>query len=165
MAYYSGSSIGNFDPKSAIALLRSIHGAVAPGGGGLLIATDLQKPADLLEAAYDDAQGVTAEFNKNMLTHINGRLNANFNPHAFEHKAWYNDELGRVEMHLRSREQQTVEVAGEQFAFRKDELLHTESCYKYTVEGFGELARAAGFTPMNTWFDPRRFFCLHYLKA
>jgi len=164
VAYYSGSSIGNFDPESAISLLRKIQCAVA-AGGGLLIATDLQKPADFLEAAYDDAQGVTAEFNRNILAHINERLKADFDPSAFVHKATYNHDEGRIEMHLRSQIQQTVEVAGERFVFRKDELLHTENCYKYTVEGFQELARAAGFTPVHTWFDTRRFFCLHYLVA
>jgi dimethylhistidine N-methyltransferase len=161
-AFFPGSSIGNFTPSEAIAFLQRVGGFLAPGGK-LLIGVDLVKPPDILNAAYNDAQGVTAEFNLNLLRRINRELGADFEPGAFRHRAFFNPDRSRIEMHLESLRDQQVEVAGESFEFRTGESIHTESSYKYSIEGFQALAADAGFAPERVWTDARGLFSVHGL--
>lgn len=129
----------------------------------LIVGVDLVKDREALQKAYNDSQGVTARFNLNLLTRMNRELGANFNVSAFEHHAFFNRERSRIEMHLMSRKRQSVIVAGESFAFRAGETIHTENSYKYTVETFGHLARASGWTPAVVWTDKRPYFSVHAL--
>lgn len=163
-AFFPGSSIGNFEPVQASALLS--HLAHALGKGGLLlIGVDLQKDTEVLNAAYNDAQGLTAAFNLNLLARINRELEADFNLDAFQHRAFYNAARGRIEMHLVSTRVQWVEVAGNQFQFATGEGIHTENSYKYTIDGFQRLAGSAGFKPVKTWTDDEYYFSIHCLQV
>jgi uncharacterized SAM-dependent methyltransferase len=138
---------------------------VAGPGGGLLIGVDLKKDSARLDAAYNDAQGVTARFNLNVLARINRELGADFDLSAFRHHAFYDAALGRIEMHLASRRTQDVTVRGRSFHFRAGETIHTENSYKYSIDEFQALARAAGFTPQTCWTDEERLFAVHYLTV
>ncbi|MBM3343451.1 MAG: L-histidine N(alpha)-methyltransferase [Betaproteobacteria bacterium] len=160
--YFPGSTIGNFTRADALAFLRHAH-ALAGEGGAMLVGVDLKKDPARLHAAYNDAQGITAAFNLNLLARINRELNGDFNLAAFEHHAFYNQGKGRIEMHLKSRIEQTVNIAGRAFTFRAGETLHTENSCKYTIEEFQQLARQAGFTPEHSWCDEQRLFSVHYL--
>jgi dimethylhistidine N-methyltransferase len=151
-AFFPGSSVGNFDPADAERFLRRI-GDMLGSGGRLLVGVDLVKDHRLLEVAYNDADGVTADFNLNLLTRINRELGADFDLAGFRHRAWFNAELSRIEMHLISTREQQVSVAGHCFAFAEGESIHTESSYKYSIEGFHALARRAGFEPEQVWTD------------
>jgi dimethylhistidine N-methyltransferase len=162
VVYFPGSTIGNFEPDDAAAFLRGIAGVCGPGGG-LLIGVDLKKDPATLHAAYNDAQGVTAAFNLNLLARLNRDLDADFDLEAFAHYAFYNPRKGRVEMHLVSRASQDVHVGGETVAFAEGESVFTESSYKYTLPAFARLAAAAGFTPQKVWTDAERQFSVHYL--
>lgn len=164
LAYFPGSTIGNFHPKQAIDFLGNIADLVGPGGG-LLIGTDLQKDAEVLSLAYNDRKGVTAAFNLNMLNHINTEFSADFNVDQFKHLAFYNEEMGRIEMHLISQVGQTVHIAGEAFDFKGCESILTEVSYKYTLEGFSEMAAEAGFVVIEAWVDPKKYFSVQYLIA
>lgn len=159
IAFFPGSSIGNFEPAAAIALLRRLAGLVGPGGA-LLIGADLVKDEARLIAAYDDVQGVTAAFNRNILTRINRELAGGFDLDRFAHRACYNRDLQRVEMHLVSREAQRVAVADREIGFATGESIHTESAYKYTPDGFRDLAVAAGFRPWRQWLDADGLFAV-----
>ena len=159
VAFFPGSSIGNFEPAAAIALLRRLAGLVGPGGA-LLIGADLVKDEVRLTAAYDDVQGVTAAFNRNLLTRINRELAGGFDPDRFAHRACYNRDLQRVEMHLVSRDAQRVTVADREIGFAAGESIHTESAHKYTPDGFRDLAVAAGFRPWRQWLDPEALFAV-----
>lgn len=159
--FFPGSTIGNFEPEAAIGFLRRARSALA--GGGLLIGVDLVKPAPVLHAAYNDASGITAAFNKNILLRINRELGANFNPAAFEHYAFYNPVERRIEMHLISRVAQCVMIQGRTISFDEGETVHTENSYKYTVGDFQDLALAAGFVPHAVFVDENRRFSLHWL--
>jgi dimethylhistidine N-methyltransferase len=163
-AFFPGSTIGNFEPEAARAFLKRIRHVVG-SGGGLLIGVDLKKDRAVLEAAYDDAPGVTRDFNRNLLVRMNRELGADFDPDAFRHRAVWNEDAGRVEMHLESTRDQTVTIRGDAFAFRQGETIWTESSYKYTREGFANLAAAAGFTVDDVWTDPREWFSVQYLTA
>jgi uncharacterized SAM-dependent methyltransferase len=134
-------------------------------GGGLLIGVDLKKDVAILEAAYNDAGGLTAAFNLNLLVRINRELGADFVPEAFAHQAFYDPDHGRVEMHLVSLEDQRVRIDGRRFDFRRGETLHTEDSYKYTVEEFSELATRAGFQLEAVWMDERAWFSVQYYSA
>lgn len=160
--YFPGSTIGNFGPQAAVTLLRRIAGLIS-GGGGLLIGFDLHKDPEMLEAAYNDAAGVTAEFNRNLLVRINRELDGDFHPEQFRHHAFFNAEESRVEMHLVSRRDQTARVAGREFRFREGETIHTENSYKYSMAQFGEIARQAGLGARQSWFDRQRLFCVQFL--
>jgi dimethylhistidine N-methyltransferase len=160
--YFPGSTIGNFTVPEAAAFLANAR-VVAGPGGGLLIGVDLKKDPALLNAAYNDAQGVTARFNLNLLARINRELGADFDLTAFRHDAFYNARLGRIEMHLVSLREQQVTVRGHVFSFRSGETIHTESSYKYSIEEFAALARGAGFVPQACWTDPEHLFSVHYL--
>ena len=162
--YFPGSTIGNFSVSEALAFLRSAR-TVAAAGGAMVIGVDVKKDAAVLHAAYNDAQGVTAEFNLNVLRRINAELGGDFDMAAFEHHAFYNATHGRIEMHLRSTREQAVTIAGRRFTFAAGETIHTENSYKYAVDEFRALAREAGFAPAQCWLDPGRLFSIHYLAV
>lgn len=162
VAFFPGSSIGNFEPTDAERFLRRVGDLLEPGGR-LLIGVDLIKERRVLEAAYNDADGVTAAFNLNLLARINRELEGNFDLGRFRHSAWFNPDSSRIEMHLLSTRDQRVRVAGQTFAFGEGESIHTESSYKYSSEGFHDLARRAGFEPEQVWTDPAPLFSVHCL--
>jgi len=161
VGFYPGSSIGNFDPTDAEALLRRFAGWL--DGGALLIGVDLVKAPALLHAAYNDAQGVTAAFNLNLLARANRELGADFKLAAWAHSAFYNPPAQRIEMHLMSLRAQRVSFDGRHFDFAEGDSIHTENSYKYTVASFQALARRAGFEPAAVWTDPLQRFSLHWL--
>ena len=163
VGFFPGSSIGNFTPDEALGFLRRCARLLA--GGGLLVGVDLVKHPALLHAAYNDAQGVTAAFNLNLLARANRELGCDFDVDAVHHHAFYEPRLQRIEMHLLSARRQTVTLAGERFDFDEGDSLHTENSCKYTVAGFQALARQAGFDPQAVWTDPQRLFSLHWLAA
>lgn len=162
--YFPGSTIGNFTLPEAGEFLRNVR-ALAGAGGAMLVGVDLKKDPAILHAAYNDAQGVTAEFNLNLLRRINRELGADFDVAAFRHQAFYNAEIGRIEMHLESLAAQRVTLAGRQIDFHRGETIHTENSYKYSVDEFQQLARASGFEPQAVWTDPRQYFAVHYLAV
>jgi len=164
VAFFPGSSIGNFDPEGAVGFLTAVAELVGPGGF-LLIGADRKKDKAVLDAAYDDAAGVTAAFNLNLLARINRELGADFDLGAWRHRAFYNEALGRIEMHLVSEREQTVHVAGETFQFAIGETIHTENSYKYADDEFQALAARAGFHPEAVWTDTRGLFAVHLLRA
>jgi L-histidine Nalpha-methyltransferase len=164
VAYFPGSTIGNLDPEAAHAFLRMTRDQVGVGGA-MLVGVDLKKDANVLHAAYNDARGVTAAFNLNLLARINRELRADFALERFRHYAFYNAPLGRVEMHLVSLERQTVRIGRHRFGFERGETVHTENSYKYSVEEFQALAREAGFRPAKVWPDRQGLFALHGLVA
>ncbi|TDY02765.1 L-histidine N(alpha)-methyltransferase [Thiohalophilus thiocyanatoxydans] len=164
LIFFPGSSIGNFDPGQAEVFLRNLHN-VAGDQGSLLIGVDMKKDPAILNAAYNDSEGVTAAFNLNLLHRIQRELNAELDPALFRHHAFYNEDQGRVEMHLISQRAQTLKIGDQQFHFDKDESIHTESSYKYTVEEFTDLAGRAGFTSRQVWTDPDQLFSLHYFDV
>ena len=163
VAFFPGSSIGNFDPDDATRLLSDVAGMLGPGGH-LLIGVDLKKDVKVLNAAYDDAAGITAAFNLNLLQRIKTELDSDLNPATFEHYAFYNPIAGRIEMHLISRLHQEVRIEGQSFAFEPGEGIHTESSYKYTVKGFAELAARAGFRQQQVWLDDQALFSVQLLE-
>jgi len=162
IVYFPGSTIGNFEPDDALALLDRIAKVVGPRGG-LLIGIDLKKDTRTIEAAYNDSQGVTAEFNLNLLRRINRELGGNFQPDRFRHRAVYQPRRGRVEIGLVSQCPHSVSVAGEVFRFKQGEEIRTEYSHKYTIDGFHEIAGLAGFTLENAWTDAKRHFAVLYL--
>lgn len=162
--YFPGSTIGNLDPDDTQTLLRRSR-ELAGRGGAMLVGVDLKKDRARLDAAYDDAQGVTAEFNLNLLRRINRELDADFDLDQFRHAAFYNDLAGRIEMHLASSVPQRVTVAGRTFTFRAGETIHTENSYKFGVEEFQAVARRAGWEPRRCWTDPEGLFAVHCLVA
>lgn len=163
IAFFPGSSIGNFEPDAARAFLAHL-GETVGIGGGLLIGVDLDKDPALLNAAYNDSEGITADFNLNLLTRMNRELNADFELDNFDHNAFYNAELGRVEMHLVSLANQSVNIGQHCFSFSKGETIHTECSYKYTISDFQALANKAGFKPLKVWTDPDNLFSVHYFE-
>ncbi len=162
--YFPGSTIGNFTPEESLAFLRLTRLMVGKGGA-LLIGVDTKKAKPILDAAYDDSQGVTAAFNLNLLTRINRELSADFLLDQFRHKAFYDEAKGRIEMHLESLRAQTVHVDGKSFEFRAGETIHTENSCKYTVDEFRSMGRAAGFKPDKVWVDSERMFSVHAMSA
>ena len=164
IGYFPGSTIGNFILPEALEFLRNARVAVGPGGA-MLVGVDLRKDPSTLNAAYNDAAGVTAAFNLNVLHRINRELRANFVPAAFRHRAHYDEDAGRIEMHLVSEREQQVTIAGRVFDFAAGETIHTENSYKYSVEGFKLLAAEAGYTPEHCWVDDRRLFSIHFLTV
>lgn len=164
VVYFPGSTIGNLTPAEAHAFLRMTRGQVG-ARGAMLVGVDLRKDANVLHAAYNDAKGVTAAFNLNLLARINRELRGDFNLRRFRHYAFYNAAPGRIEMHLVSLVPQTVNVGNHRFAFEAGESIHTENSYKYSIDGFRALARGAGFRGEKVWLDRRGLFCLHGLAA
>jgi dimethylhistidine N-methyltransferase len=163
VGFFPGSTIGNFEPEDAAEFLRQAA-RILGHGSTMIIGIDLIKDEALLNAAYDDAAGVTAKFNLNILTRMNRELSGNFDVSAFRHRAFYNTEGHRIEMHLESLKDQIVAVAGRTFDFAKGETIHTENSYKYTVESFRALAESAGWRPVATWTDADALFSIHALK-
>lgn len=161
IAYYPGSTIGNFTKEQAAEFIALIGGLVGENGG-LLIGFDLLKNKETLIEAYDDAKGVTAEFNKNILWRINRELDANFDPDAFEHKAIFNEDKSRIEMHLVSQKDQVVDIMGTAIHFSKGETIHTENSHKYSLESFREIT-APHFHPIKTWTDEDEMFAVQFL--
>ncbi len=157
--FFPGSTLGNFEPEAARRLLAGFR-QIAGRDGRLLLGVDLHKDAGVLERAYDDVEGVTAQFNLNLLTRINRELDGNFDPDAFMHVALYDGERRRIEMHLQSRRDQVVRVAGRTFRFRSGERLHTENSYKYSPASITSLGTAAGWRLLRQWRDPRDWFAL-----
>ncbi len=160
--FFPGSTIGNLEQAEAISLLKRTR-SLAGKHGALLIGIDLQKSKTVLEAAYNDAQGFTEQFNKNLLRRLNRDMGANFQLTDFEHYAFYNEACGRIEMHLVSRRPQTVVVAGYEIFFREGETIHTENSHKYTIQSFSNLASEAGFIPEQVWTDGAKKFAVFYL--
>ncbi len=162
IGFFLGSTIGNIARSDAVSFLLSARRFL--GGNALfIIGADLQKPLDVLLPAYDDAGGVTAAFNRNILAHINRELGSAFDPGSFEHLALYNESEGRIEMHLRTARPQRVSVGGRSFEFRAEETIHTENSYKYTVAGFHALARSGSWEPIRAWTDNNNLFSVHVL--
>jgi dimethylhistidine N-methyltransferase len=159
VGFFPGSTIGNFEPHEAAAFLRNA-GRILGAGATLIVGVDLIKPLEVLNAAYNDAAGVTAKFNLNLLVRINRELGGAFKLDTFEHHAFYNRERHRVEMHLASLKRQKVKVAGETVEFRAGETIHTENSYKYSVESLGALARGVGWLPTAVWTDPAKYFSI-----
>jgi dimethylhistidine N-methyltransferase len=159
VGFFPGSTIGNFEPHEAAAFLRNAA-QILGAGATLIIGADLIKPAEILNAAYNDKDGITAKFNLNLLVRINRELRGSFKLDTFEHHAFYNRERHRVEMHLASLKRQKVKVAGECFDFRVGETIHTENSYKYSVESLSALARGVGWMPSGVWTDKRNYFSI-----
>ena len=162
--FFSGSTIGNFDHRAAVDLLRSFRSTLGEGAR-LVIGIDTRKNPHLLEAAYDDAQGVTAAFNLNLLHRINRELDGTIPLDAFEHRAVWHDGYGRIEMHLVAVRDVAFEAAGHDFAMREGETIHTENSYKYTLAEARLMARASGWEPLAFWTDSEELFGLHVWGA
>jgi dimethylhistidine N-methyltransferase len=163
LAFFPGSSIGNFDPEQARAFLRNLHQAL-PACSGLLIGVDLVKNREVLERAYNDEAGVTALFNLNLLERIRRELDSDIEPRRFQHRAFYNEAESRIEMHLVSPQAQQVRIEDRVFEFAAGETLHTENSYKYTPASFRELAAECGFASVAMWRDPAQLFSVHFLR-
>jgi L-histidine N-alpha-methyltransferase len=165
--FYPGSSIGNFNPTEALALLRQAHAVCAAGGagGGILIGVDRVKDKAILEPAYDDPLGVTAAFNRNLLLHTNALLGTDFAPARWQHVAFFNEADSRIEMHLQSDGEQTVRWPGGERRFADGERLHTENSCKWHPADFDALLREAGFGPSTHWSDARGWFSVFFAPA
>lgn len=161
--FYPGSSIGNFTPEEALSFLRQARAAAQ--GGGLLIGVDLVKPREVLEPAYDDALGVTAAFNKNLLLHINRLIGSDFAVQDWQHVAFFNESASRIEMHLQAVRELTVRWSGAERRFARGERIHTENSCKYRLGGFQSLLAAAGFTQIDAWTDERGWFAMYWAQA
>ena len=164
LLFYPGSSIGNFDPTDALAMLRRMHGLLGPDGG-LLIGIDLPKPCHWLEPAYDDAEGVTARFNLNVLSHVNSLLGSDFDEDDWAHHAFFNTAHSRIEMHLRARRPLTVAWPQGGRRFSAGETIHTENSYKYPLPYFQALLAEAGFSACQAWTDERQWFAMVHAHA
>ena len=164
VGFFPGSTLGNFEPDEACAFLRSARDILGRDAQ-MVIGVDLEKDERLLCEAYNDEAGVTARFNLNVLVRINRELGGNFDISAFSHRAVYNRDHHRIEMHLISRKALTARVLGKNFSFRAGESIHTESSYKYSLDRFTALARGSGWTPLESWIDPAGMFSVHALEA
>jgi dimethylhistidine N-methyltransferase len=163
--FYPGSSIGNFTPEGAVAFMARLQRhCVSRPESGLLIGVDGKKPKPVLDAAYDDALGVTAAFNRNVLAHLNRRFGFDFAIEGFTHRGFYNESVGRIEMHLESLREQQVNLGGPIRRFAKGERIHTENSYKYARTEFERLLRAAGFTKMDCWSTPEGGYHVFYAR-
>jgi dimethylhistidine N-methyltransferase len=164
VGFFPGSTIGNFEPHEACGFLKSAHDILGKGAQ-MIIGADLEKDERVLYDAYNDAAGVTARFNLNVLVRINRELGGNFDLSAFTHRAIYNRERHRIEMHLFSKKTQTVRMLGTTFSFRPGESIHTENSYKYSIPRFAALARDSGWMVGESWTDPKGMFSVHALVA
>jgi dimethylhistidine N-methyltransferase len=163
VGFFPGSTIGNFTPEEARLFLASARQLLGRGSA-MIVGVDLRKDEAVLVRAYDDAAGVTAAFNLNLLRRINRELSGTFELDQFTHSAQWNDELGRMEMHLVSRRAQNVDIGGAHFAFKDGETIHTENSHKYRLDEFQALARAAGYQPKAVWTDAAELFSVHLLS-
>jgi len=162
--FYPGSSIGNFSPPQAVALLRNLRDNLG-ADGGLLIGIDLVKQSSVLDAAYNDELGVTAAFNLNLLRHVNRLAGANFDLRQWQHCAYFDEAAGRIEMHLQAQCDLTLRWQGGVRQFSRGERIHTEDSYKYTRSGFNQLLASAGFEAVQYWTDPANWFAVLYARA
>jgi len=162
--FFPGSTIGNFEDGDAIDFLTAAR-RLLHSGAQFVVGVDLVKDQDVLVRAYDDAQGVTAAFNKNLLRRINRELGGDFDPDAFEHRAVWNPDANRIEMHLVSLRDQTASVAGQPFRFAAGETIHTENSHKFTPDGFARLAERAGWRTLRLWTSPEPAFAVFLLAA
>jgi dimethylhistidine N-methyltransferase len=162
LGFFPGSTIGNFTPPQAAQFLAQVRRMLGRGSQ-MIVGVDLRKDKAVLDAAYNDAAGVTAAFNLNLLARINRELDGDFDLNQFEHSAFYEPEQGRIEMHLVSRKDQTVTVAGRKFAFERGETIHTENSYKYDIERFRSLAMSTGWSHRSVWTDSDWLFSVHLL--
>jgi L-histidine Nalpha-methyltransferase len=160
--FFPGSTIGNFEPHEACTFLRNA-GRILGRGAAFIVGVDLVKDRAVLHAAYNDAAGLTAKFNLNLLARINRELGANFNLKCFEHHAFFNRERSRIEMHLASIKRQKVKILGEMIEFRAGETIHTENSYKYTPASFTALARGSGWNVQTLWTDEQKYFAVYFL--
>jgi dimethylhistidine N-methyltransferase len=160
--FFPGSTIGNLEPHEAAAFLRHA-GVILGAGASFVVGVDLVKDPQVLQRAYNDSQGVTAQFNLNLLARINRELGAKFNLACFEHHAFFNRERSRIEMHLASLKRQRVKLLGECIELRAGETIHTENSYKYSIDSFRAMARGAGWTPAAVWTDADGRFSVHAL--
>jgi L-histidine N-alpha-methyltransferase len=165
LIFFPGSTIGNFDESARKALLERMVDLCDDGGGQLLIGIDLIKDVDRLERAYDDSKGVTAAFNRNLLHRINRELDSNFEPDRFDHRACFRADASRIEMHLVSQIEQTVEIDGEEFEFESGENICTEHSYKFTIEGFAASASEVGWSIQHSWTDEDQLFAILLLRT
>lgn len=164
VAFFPGSSIGNLEPEEAVQFLKNAA-TLLGHQAGLLIGVDLQKSTAILEPAYDDAQGISADFALNLLVRINRELGADFDLNHFGYRAFYNSSRNRIEMYIESYKDQMVQIDGYTIPFDQGELLRTEYSYKYTIAQFQDLAASAGFCAKQVWTDPNQLFSLHYLQV
>ena len=163
VGFFPGSTIGNFGPEAAGSFLRAVR-VLLGQGGSMIIGADLAKDEATLVAAYDDAAGVTADFNLNLLERANREIGADFDVSAFAHRAVWNPAASRIEMHLVSRKRQTVRLDGHAFDFEEGETLHTENSYKFTLSGFEALAASAGWRLERSWVTPAPEFAVFVLN-
>ena len=161
--FYPGSTLGNMEPETAQQFLAYFRSSLNQGDG-ILIGIDLHKSSSILNAAYNDTQGVTADFNLNALNNINNLVNANFNTDHFNHLAFYNAQEQRIEMHLESNRDHIVRIDDTTVAIKKSERIHTENSYKYTLQGFENLSKEAGLKMRQSWVDDDSLFSVHYLE-
>jgi len=164
LLFFPGSSLGNFDRAEAGAFLSRVRDTIG-SDGMLLIGVDTKKDEAVLNAAYNDAAGITAEFNRNLIHRMRRELDLQVDPDTFEHKAFYNAEAGRIEMHLVSREPQHIELDGKRFRLAEGESLHTENSYKYAPEEFLSMAAGCGLQPLRYWLDEQRLFAIYLLRV
>ncbi len=164
VVFFPGSSIGNFHPSEVVTFLKNVASSVGEQGQ-LLIGVDLKKDKLVLQKAYDDAEGVTAQFNLNLLARINDQLAADFDLQCWKHCAYYNTDEGRIEMHLKSECDQIVNIQDHEYYFAQDETIHTENSYKYTIDEFIELAAEANFTSQQLWQDSNQLFSVHLFQV
>lgn len=162
LVFFPGSTIGNFQREEAIELLANMKD-IAGSRGLLLVGADLRKDPRVLERAYNDSQGVTAAFNRNMLVHLNHRFGCDFDVGSFEHRASWNEAASRIEMHLESTRAQSVRIGGERFAIARGERIWTESCHKYDARGFAAMAAQAGLDVADVWVDEQELFSMQVL--
>jgi len=160
--FYPGSSIGNFTPVESVAFMRRVHALCEPRGGGLLIGVDGKKAKPVLDAAYDDALGVTAAFNRNVLAHLNRRFGFDFAIEHYAHRGFYNESFGRIEMHLEALRDQAVDLGGEKRRFTRGERIHTENSYKYGGDEFERLLSEAGFRHVRRWSSAQTPYFVFY---
>jgi len=164
VVYFPGSTIGNFTRPDAVKLLKNM-GDLVGDDGGILVGMDLKKDADQLEAAYNDAAGVSAQFTNNLLVRIQRELDADVDLDQFEHFAWYNVEMGRIEIYLRSNAEQSIRIGEHVFAIADGELINTEYSYKYSLDDAQQMATDAGLTVTHVWLDEANLFGVFYFAG
>lgn len=162
IVFFPGSTIGNFKRQTVDRFFEVIS-SIAGKKGGMMIGVDLRKDISVLEAAYNDSKGVTAEFNKNMLIHLNREIDSDFNPDLFEHKSVWEENPGRIEMRLIAKENHLIHVDGQAFEMQKGEYIHTENSHKYSLEEFEEIV-SPWFEVVKVWMDENEYFSVQYLE-
>ncbi|HEV2188184.1 MAG TPA: L-histidine N(alpha)-methyltransferase [Stellaceae bacterium] len=163
VGFFPGSTIGNFEPAAVVGFFAHCGRLLGPGAE-MLVGVDVKKDKAVLDAAYNDAAGLNAEFNLNLLRRIRKELDSHIDIAGFEHVAFYNPDEGRVELYIRSKKAQSATIAGRQFSFGEGEMIHTENSYKYAIPEFRELAARAGFAALDTWTDRDGKFSVHYFR-